>query len=263
MPSAIVVNPNTSDWMTKIIDQSASGVFEPPWKFDTRKPSGGMESIETLFESSLAVVTILDLLGEMEDSDGVVVACFSDPGLFELREILDVPVVGIAESGFLTACMISFKFGVLGGSQKDIPWMESLLWKYGLEKRCSGIQPMGSEGILSENDPEATRRNLLNSARLLVDGGAECLILGCAGWGGHRKAIEARYDVPVIDPVEAACWQLRALVEMGLRSARNGLFSKPEPKQSTNMERVLSSNLAAEIGSRMQKGFAAQAKNEP
>lgn len=255
MPKALVINPNTSKWMTEAINDSASRVFEPPWEYKTMQPSGGLESIDTLFESSLAVVAMLDLLDEMDDAAGVVLACFSDPGLFEFREILEVPVVGIAEAGMLVACTISFKFGILGGSKKDVTWMESLLWKYGFEKRCAGIEPMGTIGAMSEDDPEVLRNELLHSSRNLIDRGAESLILGCAGWGGHRHAIQSKYTVPVIDPVEAACWQLRALVEMGLRTSRAGFFSKPQPKQPRNMERILSTKLAEEIGNKARNGF--------
>lgn len=258
MPKAIIINPNTSEWMTDVIDQSASRVFDDPWKHETRRPSGGVESIDTLFESSLAVVAILDLLDELEDADGVVLACFSDPGLFEFREILSTPVVGIAEAGFLTACMISHKFGILGGSRKDIPWMENLLWKYGMEKRCSAIEPLSSEGVMSEGAPEDTRNELLHSSQVLIDGGAESLILGCAGWGTHRQAIQREYNIPIIDPVEAACWQLKALVEMGLRTSMAGLFSRPQPKEPRGLGRILSSKLAEGIGGKLRTGFTSE-----
>jgi allantoin racemase len=256
MPRALVVNPNTSQWMTKNIRESAADVFQSPWEFSTAQPPGGPDSIDSLYESGLAAVGMLDLLEEMDAADGVVIACFSDPGLFEFRELLDVPVVGVAEASFLAAIMISYRFGILGGSPKDIPWMESILCKYGLEKRCSGIQPMGPGYTLSGEHSAATLAGLVGAGKDLINRGAESLILGCAGWGIHRPVLENELSVPVIDPVGVACWQLKMLVELRLKTSKAGLFHWPMPKQMRGLVNILSGSLSTRVAERAGKGLA-------
>jgi Asp/Glu/hydantoin racemase len=91
---------------------------------------------------SLATTAVLRVIMEHDGVYGVVLACFGEPGLVALREILPVPVVGIAEASFLTACTIGFKFGIMAWAPKDVPAMENLLWTYGLEKRYAGTWPM-------------------------------------------------------------------------------------------------------------------------
>jgi Asp/Glu/hydantoin racemase len=45
--------------------------------------------------------------------------------------------------------------------------------------------------------------------------GAECVILGCAGFAPVRARLEARLDAPVIDPTLAAVTEAAALARLG------------------------------------------------
>jgi len=254
MPTALVINPNTTESMTRDIADSASKVFKPPWGFLTVQPPGGPESIESWFEVNLATTALLNVIKEHENVDGVVVACFGDPGLFALREILPVPVVGIAEASFLTACMIGFKFGILVGSPKDVPAMESLLWAYGLEKRYAGSWPMEMAVLEMHRNREQSLRCLATGADLLAEKGAEVILLGCAGLSSFQTSLQEDLGLPVIDPVKAACWQLKALVEMGLRTSQTGMFAPLGAKQFSNLESFLDPGLAQWLVERMSEG---------
>ena len=77
MPTALVINPNTTQWMTEHAASSAGKVFQKPWEFLAVHPSGGPESIESWFETSVATMAILTLVKENQDIDGIVLACFS------------------------------------------------------------------------------------------------------------------------------------------------------------------------------------------
>ncbi len=255
MPKALVINPNTSEWMTDAIRKSANGVFSGTWNYQAVQLEGGPETIDSWVDTSIATIAMLSLIRQNEDVDGIVIACFGDPGLFTLREIVDVPVVGIAEAGFLTACMIGFRFGILGGSSKDIPWMESILWGYGIERRCAGVEPINMSVSDTGEDLKDTLDALANASRKLKSYGAESVILGCGGWGGFRKDLELMVNLPVIDPGEAGCWQLRALVEMNLSSSRVGMYIKPSPKKLTNIDSVLAPNLAKWLAKKAGNGF--------
>lgn len=83
------------------------------------------------------------------------------------------------------------------------------------------------------------------------------MILGCAGLSGYRVELEQRTGLPVVEPVEAGCWQLRTLVEMGLKTSRAGLYGKPPPKTLTDLEQVLAPSFAAWLARRAHAGFAA------
>ncbi len=50
---------------------------------------------------------------EREGFDAVALGCFLDPALDQLREIVDIPLVSLAEAGMLTACMVGRRFAIL------------------------------------------------------------------------------------------------------------------------------------------------------
>ncbi len=255
MPKALVINPNTTRGMTDEIAETAARVFTAPWRVHTVQAPAGPESLESWFEDSLAALTMLPLLRDNADVDGVVLACFGDPGLYGLREIMPVPVVGVAEASFVTACLLGSRFGVLVGPTKDVAFTQSKLWTYGLEKRCAGIQTMELPVLTMHRDREATMAGLMAAGRALAAGGAEVLILGCAGLTTYRQSFEQQIAMPVIDPVQAGCWQLRLLVEMGLQTSRAGSFGQPAPKKLTSIDAVFTPALAEWLTQQAATGF--------
>ena len=81
MPTALVINPNTSPDMTAEIQSTAQRVFSPPWKCTVAHAPAGPESLESWTDYHLASVTMLPLLEGHPNVEGVVLACFGDPGL--------------------------------------------------------------------------------------------------------------------------------------------------------------------------------------
>lgn len=255
MPKVLVINPNTTAAMTADIAMHAAKVFTPPWDCQVIQPRGGPQSIESWVDMSIATVAMLDLLKDHGDADGILIACFGDPGLFALREIVDVPVVGLAEANFLTACMLGMRFGVLAGLKKDAAGIENLLWSYGLEKRCAGFETLDLTVLDMHQSHAKTLAMLVQASLLLADKGAEVLILGCAGLSGFRQELESKAGLPVIEPVEAACQQLKSLVELGLRTSRAGLFAKPSPKRLTGIDAILAEPLSEWLKRQTEQGF--------
>jgi len=255
MPKALVINPNTTAAMTADIGLHATRVFTPPWDCEVIQPRGGPQSIESWVDMYISTVAMLDLLKDHGDADGILIACFGDPGLFALREIVDVPVVGLAEANFFTACMLGLRFGVIAVLKKDAAGIENLLWTYGLEKRCAGLQTIDLTVLDMHQSHAKTLAMLVQASLALADKGAEVLVLGCAGLSGFRQELESQAGLPVIEPVEAACWQLRSLVELGLRTSRAGLFAKPSPKQLTDIDSILAKHLGEWLKTQTEQGF--------
>ena len=71
----------------------------------------GVPYIASRIEASIASNVVMELLAEHSDGiDGAIIAAFGDPGLGAARELMDYPVVGLAETGMLTACMVGKRF---------------------------------------------------------------------------------------------------------------------------------------------------------
>ena len=141
MPTALVINPNTSETMSAEIRATAEKVFQAPWTCRVVNAPAGAESLESWRDYQLAGAAILPLLKDHADVDGVVLACFGDPGLYALKEISPVPVVGIAEASIALATLLGGKFGILAAMDRAVGLMDGMVRLYGMEARYAGTVP--------------------------------------------------------------------------------------------------------------------------
>jgi len=240
MPKALVINPNTSPEMTADIKATARRVFQPPWQAAVRMAPAGPESLESWTDYHLASVCILPLLEEYPDVDGVVLACFGDPGLYTMKEVFNGPVVGIAEAAMSVALLLGAKFGILAGMGRAVELMDSMVRTYGLEERYAGSVSLEMRVLAFEREREKTLATLTHASRELRARGAEVLLLGCAGLTSYVETLQAQVEMPVIDPVEAGCRMLQTLVASGLNTSHVGLYARPAPQKLNHMPRLFS-----------------------
>ncbi len=71
--------------------------------------------------------------------------------------------------------------------------------------------------VAESHSGEGTFARLEEVGGQLIAQGSEAIVLGCAGMARHRKGLEDRLGVPVIDPVQAAA--AMALTTAMLRAA--------------------------------------------
>jgi allantoin racemase len=238
MPSALVINPNTSASMTEDIARTAARVFEPEWSCVVASAPAGPESLESWRDYELAAVDVLPLLEANRGCDGILLSCFGDPGLYALKQVAPVPVVGIAEAAMSTALLVGGRFGILAGREGSRPLMDSLVRTYGLEARYAGCESLSMPVLDFEADRPATLDRLAAACERLAGRGADVVLLGCAGLTGFRDELAARVPVVAVDPVEAGCRMLKALVELGLRTSRGGIYADPPPQRMNGLERL-------------------------
>jgi allantoin racemase len=230
----LVVNPNTTDAMTRDIEASARRVAAGTTEICAISAPWGPRSIEGHFEETLAAAaTVEAIAAHRRDVDAFVVACYGDPGLYAAREVVDVPVVGIAEASMLTACTLAHSFSVVTVIPRILPMLRDLVRRYGLESRCASVRSSGLSvlgiGAAMADAGEA----ILQEARLAIDvDGAEAIALGCAGMGPLDRWLRERLPgVPVIDGVAAAVKLCEALHDQGLTTSKVSAFKTPETKE--------------------------------
>jgi allantoin racemase len=247
MPTALVINPNTSDSMTAEIEETAQRVFLPPWNCIVSAAPAGPESLESWSDYHLAGIAVLPLLEKHADVDGIVLACFGDPGLYLLKESCSVPVVGIAEASMSLAVLLGARFGILAGMRRAVELMDSMVRTNGFESRYAGTVSLEMRVLDFDKDRSTTLKVLERASRQLRDTGAEVLLLGCAGLTAFVQDLQARVEMPVIDPVEAGCRMLQTLFATGLNTSHIGLYSKPAPQKMQRLEQLFSEEMARVI----------------
>jgi allantoin racemase len=63
-----------------------------------------------------------------------------------------------------------------------------------------------------------------------LEGGADAIVLGCAGMADLATALSRKFDVPVVDGVAAAVKQAEALAALKLSTSRRGAYASPGVK---------------------------------
>ena len=199
MKRVVVINPNSTDRITAQIELAVRGVGGA--EFEVATSQRGPAAIETDNDVADSVAPML-ATAAAHPADAYIVACFSDPGLRELRELSGVPCFGIAESAMVLATSDGAKVGVISSVDASIPRHDRYWEQLALGESVVGDEAVGL-GVLELETPEAYER-VRNAGRRLVDMGAATLILGCTGMTHMQLPLADELGVTVIDPCQAA-----------------------------------------------------------
>jgi allantoin racemase len=232
-----VVNPNTTESMTALIEASARAVAGPGTVVDAVTPVMGPASIESHYDEALSVPGLLAAVAEGERSgvDGYVVACFGDPGLDAARELAAGPVVGIAEAAMHAATLVGRGFSVVTTLCRTRGRALDLAQRYAPPGACRGVHACEIPVLDLESDPELLKR-VVDLARAALDrDGSDVIVLGCAGMADLCAAATAELGVPVIDGVAAATLLVQSLVTLGLSTSKRDEYARPLPKAYTGL----------------------------
>jgi allantoin racemase len=244
----LVINPNTTEEMTRGIETQAARYARPDTVIEAVSPAWGPASIEGHLEEELAAVATLETIAERAGSyDGVVLACYGDPGLYAAREISPVPVIGIAEASMLMACTVAHSFSIVSTLHRVKPILEDLVRKYGLEGRCASVRTTPLAVLDIDRDPDAANQKIIAEGRRAVEeDGAEAILLGCAGMGVlDDRRVQEVLGVPVIDGVVAAVKLLEGLGDYPIGTSRAAAFKEPEAKELKGSAENLLATLSA------------------
>ena len=231
----LLINPNTSQSFTDKIQAIADKYALPGTQARAVTAASGPRSIESIYDELLSAPGTLETaLTHLDESDAIVIACYSDhPTVYALREITTKPVLGIAEASMLLACMLGYKFSVVTTNREWEPLLWDAVRHYGLAERCASVRSTGMPVLALESaSPEETYEMIRAAAqRALEQDGAEVICLGCAGMTGLDKRLEADLQVPVVDGVVGALKLLEGLLSYGLRTSKRLAYSQPGHKQ--------------------------------
>ena len=158
--------------------------------------------------------------------DGIIVAGFSDVGVDAMKEILEIPVLGIAESSYHLAALLGHRFSVLTGTSKWTPPKHDYVKALGVEGKVASFR---SYTEWDTNDLfEELKRRLIKVARICIEeDGAEVIVLGGGPLVGYGKLIEAELGIPVIDPTLATFKLMESVIDLGHSIARLGAGRLP------------------------------------
>jgi allantoin racemase len=232
----MVINPTTAAVPDAETEQEFASYASPGTQIGVTRIDYGPASIECELDKAICVPDFLRKAqqAEAEGYDAVITDCFCDPGMRPARELLNIPVVGPAESSMHFAASLGQRFSVVTVLPNILPTLERLAEDYGVEKKLASVRYVNIP-VLKLRDKGKLIKGLHQEMRAAIrEDGAHVLIIGCTGMMGVAKELQRRlkqdgYDVPVVDPVGASLKFAEALVSMGLKQSR--LTAMPPPKK--------------------------------
>ena len=205
-PRILVINPNSTEAVTAAIREAVAGVpGAAAVRIDCMTLAEGPPGIETDLHVRQVVAPLVALVRrEAPASAAIVDACFSDPGLSELKAATDRPVFGIGECAYRAAAGGGRRFGVISILAGAIPRHRRYVDSLGLGDRLAGDLAVGL-GVVELADAARAGDRLEETGRRLRDvHGAQALVLGCAGMADYCAGLEAALGIAVIEPSRAA-----------------------------------------------------------
>ena len=232
----LLANPNTSQAVTDRIAAVARANASPGTTIHAVTAGHGVPYIATRAEAVIGAGEVLELLAKHAgEADAAVVAAFGDPGLGAARELLSIPITGMAEASMLTACMLGRRFAIVTFATALGCWYGEIVEAVGLGARCSGVHWLDEPFADVAGVAEEKAARLVALCADAVAAGAEVCILGGAPLAGLAAEVVDQVAVPLVDGVAAAVRQAEVLASLRPRKATAGSFRRPAAKPMQGM----------------------------
>ncbi len=205
--------------MTAAIAASAEAVARPATLVEATNPVDGPASIENdddelrCIPGLLAQVQAAASRPSAHRPDAYVVACFGDPGLEQARELVDVPVIGIAQAAMHAAALVAGTFSVVTSMSATVARGWELAKAY-TPAACLGVYATDIPVLRIDSDPTTIDPIGEICAKALAADGSRSIVLGCAAMARFAEPLRQRLGVPVIDGVVAATLLAEALAPL-------------------------------------------------
>jgi allantoin racemase len=242
----LLINPNTTTAVTQLIEDAARFAAPPHATLSFVTAQRGVPYISTRTEALIGGLEVMNILAEQSvDHDAAIIAAFGDPGLGAAREMFPIPVVGLAEAGMLSACMLGRRFSIVSFAAALEPWYQECVEWHRMESRCASIRTLDNR-FKDIGDVQNEREVLLvELARKAVEeDGADVIVLAGAPLSGLARRVRDQIPVPVVDCVAAAVGQALALIGIYPIRPSRGAFARPAAKPSKGISPALANWIA-------------------
>ncbi len=214
----LILNPNNSEAMTAQVLEAAR-CWAPTNAVLRGTTAAQGPPVIASRESFAAGACAARALWPAQDdgwADVVLLACFGDPGLAELRRDSRVPVIGMAEAALTEAAQLGRPFHIItAGRAWDAMLRETIAQHPAAAPLLHGITVLEGTGLAMAQDPTSYIAHLQGTLHALQQSGAPTCILGGAGFA--RLSSQLQYAGALLDGISA-----------GVRAAQNCESKAPQ-----------------------------------
>ncbi|MDE1465055.1 aspartate/glutamate racemase family protein [Spartinivicinus poritis] len=185
----------------------------------------GQSDIEHEFSKPGMALAALD--AEKSASDAIVIESMGDTALRACRELVNIPVVGMADSSMRVATSLGRKFAIITVCTWHALYLEELIRQYGVINDYVGFEILNLQPFfLDLKDKTELMNKLLNAVvKTINEKDADTIILGGSYFLGivpklQHQLVNRGYCIPVIDPLMLAIFHAKMLVETNLSHSK-------------------------------------------
>lgn len=188
---------------------------------------------------------------EQAGYDAVFVSCNLDIGLYEGRQLVDIPVTATLESAALVAHMMGAAYSLITVDHQNGVIQKTLLDKYGLSDKFVSQRPFNIDAndlYPDQTPPAQVIEAVVDAARRCVEeDGAEVVIPGCTLAGSvlthDVPDVEAVIGAPVLDGMVTGFKMAEMMADLhrlGVPTvSRRGFFEKPPRRDMETLRNFL------------------------
>jgi Asp/Glu/hydantoin racemase len=219
------------------VEVSVNGVS--PRLYKDRTPA---DVLKYPYAKLVAQQEVIDICRKAEAGgfDAVILGSFSEPFLAEIRSVLDIPVVSMAESALLVACSLAEQFALITLAPPNVKRVKALVRRHGFEGRVAAVLPLSNavnEGQLDAalTTPKAVADDFSSVAARAVEAGVDVVVPaeGVLNLVVHRSGITTIGGATILDSVATSLLYAELLVNLRRRVGngvgRRWAYAKPPP----------------------------------
>jgi allantoin racemase len=223
----LLINANTTAAVTERIAAEARRVAAPGTEVRAVTGTFGAPIIGTRAEMAIAEHTALDLFARHgAGMDAVVIGVSFDVGLQALRELADVPVVGMTEAACLVACALGGRIGIVTYGARSAGILREIVAGYGVAGRLAGVHGLDASPADMLKDPQALHAQIAGAAcDLARRDGAEAVILAGAVMAGLPPLLQEQVPCPLVEGIACGIGLAELLARLAPAKARSGSFA--------------------------------------
>jgi Asp/Glu/hydantoin racemase len=239
----LVVNPNTSSDMLALLLAEARAACRPGTEVSGVAAEFGVPQIGNRVEMALAGHALLEVVARHAPGhDAVVVGAFYQALVPAVKELLPVPVIGLAEAALGAARLLGSRIAILGLGSSERGLMEELAAALGVSDALVGVRALPLSGAALMADPAGADAAVVALGLAAVgEDGADVLVLGGAAFAGMAARIAPKLPVPLVSPVGYAVGLAELVVLSGWRKPTVGAYAAPEAKSTIGLGAALAS----------------------